>query len=64
MGWDNNFFALMPYNSKWHAHRRMFQQQFYQAKVDQYKSIQLQHVRAFLSSVLQSSESIRKDIRQ
>lgn len=63
MGWTYNM-ALMRYGQYWRAHRRVFHQHFYHAIVEKYESVQIQHIREFLSWILKSPEDARKHVRQ
>ncbi|KAF9254708.1 hypothetical protein L218DRAFT_1009371 [Marasmius fiardii PR-910] len=60
MGWDGEF-AFMPYGNNWKTHRRSFQREFPNGRVnEQYYFHQLKTSRVFLANLLNDPESFQE----
>lgn len=53
MGWEFNV-ALMPYGDEWRQHRRVCQQHFNPQTARKYESLQMEKVRGFLQSLIET----------
>ncbi|KAH9475493.1 Cytochrome P450 monooxygenase COX2 [Psilocybe cubensis] len=55
MGWEFNV-ALLPYGDEWRQHRRVCQQNFNPQTARKYESLQMEKVRGFLQSLIETPE--------
>ncbi|KAF9265959.1 cytochrome P450 [Marasmius fiardii PR-910] len=63
MGWGGEF-AFMPYGNDWRTHRRSFQQEFPNGRVnEQHHSHQLKASRVYLANLLNDPESFQEHTR-
>ncbi|KAH8091048.1 cytochrome P450 [Cristinia sonorae] len=63
MNWEFGL-GMIPYTSWWRANRRMFHQQFHQGVADNFRPVQRQHTREFLSWALEDPANTRKHVRR